>query len=158
GETRFKWLVGVFYSDADRDYHQRLPTPGYDAVLDAAAAIRNADANPNNNLPTASQVDNGFGLVDQPYHADLPYNDKQIAIFGEASYDITDRATVTVGGRYYDFDEERRFHSGGLFSNTDDQTDKTDSNGFSPRVLVSYRASDALIWNAQISKGFRLGG
>ena len=90
--------------------------------------------------------------------ADLPYNDTQIAVFGEASYQFTDRATVTVGGRYYDFDEDRRFHSGGLFSNGDDQTDSTSSTGFSPRMLLSYRVSDELIWNAQVSKGFRLGG
>jgi outer membrane receptor protein involved in Fe transport len=147
GDTRFKWLVGVFYSDADRDYHQRLPTPGYDAFTDARFGVG-----------TSAAVDNGFGLIDNPYHADLPYNDKQTAVFGEASYDLTDRATITLGGRYYDFSEHRRFHSGGLFSNGDDQTNNTDSNGFSPRLLVSYRASDALIWNAQISKGFRLGG
>ena len=147
GAGPFQWLVGAFYSDADRNYHQRLPTPGYDAYTDARFGGG-----------TAAGADNGFGLVDNPYHADLPYNDTQFAVFGEASYRITDRATATAGGRWYQFNEDRRFHSGGLFSNGDDQTNSTDSNGFSPRFLLSYRASDALILNAQISKGFRLGG
>src|SRR6185295_16326632 len=31
-----RWLVGAFYSNAQRDYAQRLPTPGYDAFVDAA--------------------------------------------------------------------------------------------------------------------------
>src|SRR5262249_25374893 len=92
------------------------------------------------------------------YHADLPYNDVQYALFGEGSLDVTANDTVTVGGRYYNFDEERRFHSGGLFSNGDDQTDSTHSEGFSPRVLVSHHVNDDLIINAQIAKGFRLGG
>ncbi|MBI3438303.1 MAG: TonB-dependent receptor, partial [Proteobacteria bacterium] len=96
--------------------------------------------------------------VDNPYHADLPYNDKQFALFGEGSLDINANDTVTLGGRYYNFDEHRRFHSGGLFSNGDDRTDSTHSEGFSPRLLLSHHVSDDLIINAQISKGFRLGG
>lgn len=143
----FQWLVGAFYSDADRNYAQRLPTPGYDNALDM---VRGAG--------TSSGADNGFGLVDNPYHADLPYNDQQFALFGEGSYDFTDRLTVTLGARYYDFSEERRFHSGGFFSNGDDRTDTTDSNGVSPRLLITYDVNDDLIWNAQVSKGFRLGG
>ncbi|MFZ2031131.1 MAG: TonB-dependent receptor [Vitreimonas sp.] len=143
----FRWLVGAFYSDADRHYHQRLPTPGYDAYTDARFGAG-----------TSAAVDNGFGLVNNPYHADLPYNDKQFALFGEASLDINPNDTVTLGGRYYNFDEVRRFHSGGLFSNGDDRTDSTHSEGFSPRLLLSHHVNDDLIINAQVSKGFRLGG
>ena len=143
----FRWLVGAYYSDANRNYHQRLPTPGYDAFTDARFGAG-----------TSAAVDNGFGLVDNPYHADLPYTDRQFALFGEASLDVTQQDTVTLGGRYYNFDEERRFHSGGLFSNGDDQRDSTHSEGFSPRLLVQHHVGDDLIINAQISKGFRLGG
>src|SRR3546814_5788052 len=31
----FQWLIGGFYSDVERLYSQRLPTPGYDAFTDA---------------------------------------------------------------------------------------------------------------------------
>jgi iron complex outermembrane receptor protein len=150
--------VGAFYSNADRNYHQRLPTPGYDAAQDAYAAIVNSDADPTNNFPTSGVVYNGFNVTDSPYNADLPYEDRQFALFGEASLDVTARTTVTVGGRYYNFDEERTFHSGGLFSNGDNRHDTTHSEGFSPRVLLSHHVNDDLIINAQISKGFRLGG
>jgi iron complex outermembrane receptor protein len=146
GGGRFQWLLGAFYADIQRDYAQRLPTPGYDAVTDAALGPGTAEA-----------FFNGFG-PDSPYSADLPYDISQFAVFGEASYDFTDRLTLTVGARYYDFDEERRFHSGGLFSNGDDRIDSTASEGVSPRVLVSYRATDSLTLNAQASKGFRVGG
>ena len=43
-------------------------------------------------------VDNGFGLIDNPYHADLPYDIKQRALFGEASYDFG-QFKATAGGR-----------------------------------------------------------
>lgn len=145
-DSGFHWLVGVFYSKTDRDYAQRLPTPGYDGFVDAAFGAG-----------TSAAVANGFG-PDSPYNANLPYDIKQVAIFGEVTLDLTERFHVTGGVRWYDFKEERRFLSGGLFSNGDDQVDSTQSDGFSPRFLVSYALTDEVTVNAQASKGFRLGG
>jgi len=142
----FQWVIGGFYSNVDRIYAQRLPTPGYDVFTDARFGAG-----------TSVAVANGFPL-NSPYNADLPYDIRQYAVFGEASYDITDQFTATAGLRYYDFKEVRSFVSGGLFSNGDNQTDETKSDGFSPRVLLSYKATDNITINAQASKGFRLGG
>lgn len=142
----FQWVFGGFYSSTDRFYRQRLPTPGYDGFTDATLGAG-----------TAAAVANGFP-ADSPYNADLPYDIKQLAIFGEGTYSITDAFDVTVGGRYYDFIETRRFTTGGLFSNLDDRRDKTRSNGISPRLLLSYDLNDDITVNAQASKGFRLGG
>lgn len=145
-DSRFQWVVGAFYSKIDRVYMQVLPTPGYDAVTDATLGAG-----------TAAAVANGFG-PNSPYNAFLPYDIKQFAIFGEASYDITDAFTATAGGRYYDFKETRSFTSGGLFANGDNRTDSTKSSGFTPRVLLSYDVSEDVTVNALASKGFRLGG
>ncbi|HEX8063099.1 MAG TPA: TonB-dependent receptor [Allosphingosinicella sp.] len=146
GEGPFQWLLGAFYSDVDRIYAQRLPTPGYDVFTDARFGAG-----------TSAAVANGFPL-NSPYNADLPYDIKQKALFGEASYDITEALTATAGLRYYDFKEQRGFKSGGLFANGDNQTDETKSDGFSPRLLLSYEAADDVVINLQASKGFRLGG
>jgi iron complex outermembrane receptor protein len=145
GDGAFQWLIGAFYSQVDRVYAQRLPTPGYDAVTDARLGAG-----------TSVAVRNGFG-ANSPYNADLPYDIEQTAVFGEASYDFG-RLTVTAGGRFYDFSETRRFTSGGLFANGDNRTDTTESDGFTPRFLVSYEASDNVTFNAQAAQGFRLGG
>jgi iron complex outermembrane receptor protein len=140
------WVAGVFYSDMQREYAQRLPTPGYDAVTDLVLGEGTSEA-----------VANGYG-PDSPYNSDLPYDIEQIAVFGELTYEVTDRLDLIFGGRWYDFEEERRFLSGGLFSNGDDQTDTTESDGFNPRVMASYALSDDITINAQASQGFRLGG
>ena len=140
------FVVGLFYSDTDRFYRQRLPTPGYDAFTDARFGAG-----------TSAAVANGFPL-NSPYNADLPYDIRQAAIFGEATYDVTPQFHVTAGGRFYDFSERRQFKSGGLFSNGDNRTDETSSNGFSPRFIASYEVVDNVHLNAQVSKGFRLGG
>ncbi|HST37439.1 MAG TPA: TonB-dependent receptor [Allosphingosinicella sp.] len=142
----FTAVVGVFYSDTSRNYTQRLPTPGYDVFTDARFGAG-----------TSAAVANGFPL-NSPYNADLPYDISQWALFTEFTFNITQRFDLTVGGRYYDFSEVRQFNSGGLFSNGDNNIDRTSSSGFSPRLIASYELSDDIRINAQASKGFRLGG
>ncbi|MEO6113494.1 MAG: TonB-dependent receptor [Sphingomicrobium sp.] len=149
GSGPFQWVVGGFYTDIERVYAQRLPTPGYDAFVDAAIG-----------LPGFSQlpgVANGFG-PDSPYNADLPYDIKQKALFGEGSYDFG-QFKLTAGGRYYDFTETRDFVSGGLFSNADTRIgDKTKSTGFNPRVIGTWEPNRNLSINVQAAKGFRVAG
>ena len=143
----FQWVFGGFYNHVNRDYKQRLPTPGYDAFIDAGLGAG-----------VSASVDNGFNLHDNPYHADLPYIIKQKALFGEASYKFG-QIKITGGGRWYDFSETRDFISGGLFANGDTRLgDKTKSNGFSPRGIVSWQPNRSLSVNVQVAKGFRLGG
>ncbi len=161
GSGPFQWLIGGYYANVKRDYTQRLPTPGYDAFTNRFF-INACNADPDDCGPrgvplTAADIANGFG-PDSPYNADIRYDLSQIAIFGEVSYDFTDRLTATLGGRYYAFDESRRFVSGELFPNGDNARDKTSSSGFSPRLLLSYDVADGITLNAQASKGFRLGG
>jgi outer membrane receptor protein involved in Fe transport len=145
-DTPFNVVLGVFYANTHRFYRQRLPTPGYDAATDATLGAG-----------TSAATRNGFP-ANSPYNSDLPYNISQTAVFGEATWDINGRLHLTAGGRYYDFSERRRFKSGGLFSNLDNRVDETSSNGFSPRVILSYEPADNIRINAQASKGFRLGG
>ncbi len=145
GEGPLQWVVGGFYSKVDRVYNQRLPTPGYDAYTDAVLGAG-----------TSAAVANGFER-NSPYNAYLPYDIKQKALFGEVNYTLG-KLTATAGGRYYDFSETRQFKSGGLFANGDNRTDKTSSDGFTPRFMVRYEANDQVTFNAQASKGFRLGG
>ncbi len=147
GDGPLQWVVGGFYTDIQRTYHQRLPTPGYAAFLDAAIG-------PN----TSANSANGFLDLDSPYNSDIPYDITQKALFGEASYDFG-QFKVTGGGRYYDFKEEKDFISGGWFStgNTD-LGDKTSSKGFSPRIIGTWEPNRNLSVNLQAAKGFRLGG
>ncbi|CDO34494.1 TonB-dependent receptor [Novosphingobium sp. KN65.2] len=146
GTGPFQWVFGGFYSHVDRTYAQRLPTPGYDAIVDATLGAG-----------TSASVANGFP-ADSPYNADIPYIIKQAAVFGEASYKLG-QFKLTAGGRYYDFKEKRDFVSGGIFANGDNNIgDKTSSTGFSPRFIASFEASPDVTLNLQASKGFRLGG
>ena len=144
----WQWVAGAFWSDTDREYSQRLPTPGYAGFTDATLGAG-----------TSAAVANGFENLNSPFNSDLPYDIEQIAVFGEASYDFSDALQLTFGGRFYDFDEERTITTGGLFAAGDSGVvDTTSSSGFTPRILASYDLNENVTLNAQASQGFRLGG
>ena len=145
-DSQLQWLIGFFYSDSKRNYSQRLPTPGYDAFTDMVLGAG-----------TVAATANGFG-PDSPFNSDLPYDFRQYAIFTEETLELSDRLRVTGGVRYYNFKEDRQFISGGLFSNGDNRSDSTESDGFAPRGIISFDLSDDVTVNAQVAKGFRLGG
>lgn len=147
-DSAWQWVGGVFMSDVERDYKQRLPTPGYAAATDAALGAG-----------TSAAVANGFPNLDSPFNSDLPYDIEQLALFGEVTYDVSDTFHLTVGGRYYDFDETRTIITGGLFAGGGpQQVNSTTSDGFTPRILGSWNLNDDVTFNAQASQGFRLGG
>ena len=146
-DSPLEWLVGVFYSDLRRDFAQHLPTPGYDAYADAHFGA-----------PVSDASRNGFANRNHPFVSNLPYDISQVAVFGEVYYAVNQQLDLTIGGRWYDWEEERSLRTGGIFSNQDLQTDDTAASGFSPRFLANYRVNDRMSWNAQASRGFRLGG
>jgi outer membrane receptor protein involved in Fe transport len=137
GSGPFQWVVGGFYSSVDRDYSQTLPTPGY---ADAVGGPTGGTADP-----------------DSPYNSFLTYDITQKAIFGEASYDFG-QFKLTGGGRYYDFKEDRTFDNQGIFTGGNSLSQKTKSDGFSPRVIATWEPNNNLSVNLQAAKGFRLGG
>jgi outer membrane receptor protein involved in Fe transport len=131
-------------------YTQRVPTPGWDSFYVAGgSAIVALDA-----------AENGFDTTDSPYVSRLTYDLTQIALFGEATYAATNRLDLTAGLRWYQWEEDKTFRSGGVYSNADAQNQvvSVDADGIAPRFLMSYDLADRWSVNAQISQGFRLGG
>ena len=145
GQDDVRWVVGGFYSSNEREYGQRLIVTGFETLSD---------------IPTQ-------GLrapQDVLFYSDLAYDLKQLALFGEATVSVTDRLELTGGIRYYNFEEDREQVFDGIFANDDTGTSlvsapgSTEADGFAPRFIASYRASEDLTVNLQAAKGFRLGG
>ncbi|HEY0372595.1 MAG TPA: TonB-dependent receptor [Thermoanaerobaculia bacterium] len=142
---RLNWVAGVFYADSKRDYNQNLPVLGFEDAARAAGV----------NIPTAGTK---LALKDELYKSDLHYDFNQVALFGEVTVPLGAKIDVTGGLRYYDFEEDRQQVFDGIFADPIDSSGSVSADGFAPRVIVSYRAMDNLRLNAQVSKGFRLGG
>jgi iron complex outermembrane receptor protein len=160
-DGRIQWLLGGFYSDIKRDYGQTLPTPGSDATY---LRIWDPFICPATGQPAGCTLNMG-SPSNSPFFSEIPYDFKQAAAFAEVTLDITERFSATLGGRYYDFDEDRVLFFGGPFADSDGLPDEptngpgsTTDEGFLPRILLSYSASDNVLLNAQAAEGFRLGG
>ena len=96
--------------------------------------------------------------TEELFFSDLNYDFDQIALFGEASVALTDRLSLTGVLRWDDFDEARRQVFAGLFADPLDSEGTTTATGVAPRIIASYDVTAATQVNAQVSKGFRLGG
>ncbi len=140
GTDDVSWVVGLFYSDFDRDYGQELLVAGFEELT---------------GIPTQGDL---IAPKDGLFWSDLAYDFKQFAIFGEATWAVTDRLDLTGGLRYYDFDEKRRQTFDGIFAEPGTTTGKAKADGFAPRFIADYAVTENVKLNGQISKGFRLGG
>jgi iron complex outermembrane receptor protein len=111
---------------------------------------------------------------------------KQVAIFGEVGFDITENFNITAGGRWYDIDIDRRLQQGTLvggltdyrtmpretecdgpigpegFKTADlcyqDSISSSQESGFVPKITGTYNFSDNALIYGTYSEGFRRGG
>jgi len=145
GTNRFQWVAGGFYANTRRDYGQDLLVAGFEAMT---------------GIPTAGLA----APKDTLFYSRLGYKLDQFALFGEATWSASDRFSLTGGLRYYNFNEDKTQIFDGIFGNDDNgtalvsQPGSTDANGVAPRLIATYKMSDGTSLNAQVSKGFRLGG
>ena len=134
------WVGGAFFSTIDRDYGQSLLVNGFETAT---------------GIKTAGNFGAGRDVL---FYSDLSYKFDQMALFGEGTWSATDRLDLTGGLRYYDFKEDRKQAFDGYFAAAGRSTGSSEANGIAPRVMASYKLSDTTRLNAQVSKGFRLGG
>lgn len=146
-DGRLNYTVGFFYGDSEftRGYPPALQ-PGADAALGAALGI------PAPGTP-------GIVPGDLIYITSQPEQVEELALFGEITFDLTDRLALTAGGRWYDtevsFDSASDgFANGGPSAFSGVQSE----SGFNPKVMASFDATDDLNFYASASKGFRIGG
>ena len=98
----------------------------------------------------------------------LPFNrfdetvieQRGVAVYGQVSYDITDKFTLT-GGLRFDYEEnnsslERSFSTPALPESAFSQSAEFDA--FSPKVSLSYQANDNVFLFVNVARGFRPGG
>ncbi len=141
GETKkFRWVAGGFYSSTNRKYGQSLLVAGFQDLT---------------GIPTAGN----FGAAkDVLFYSDLNYNLHQFAAFGEGTLSISDQFSLTGGLRYYHFSEDRTQVFDGIFADPASKPGEVNADGVAPRLIATFKANGNTNINAQVAKGFRLGG
>ena len=145
---RWRGVAGVYYLDA-------YASGGYDTVLAiGAAAIPGA--------PSPSLTQGTSGSVDTT----------SLALFGEVDFDITERWTMTLGGRWTRDEKTGTVFKANYFGigspvsgtpNTPfqiltDYTNERSFEEFTPRFGLSYAISDTLNAYLSYGRGFKSGG
>lgn len=152
GDGPLQWIAGAYYERVHRTQLQDIPTPGYDVNSFQGAFI-----------PFTS-VDLGTPRPDTPFYGDTAIKERQWAVFGEMTYEILPRLDLTVGARYFDHRQDFDLYFAGILGIDFDTfgplivNETLEDHDITPRVRLSYQATDDLLFFAEASQGFRLGG
>ena len=132
GDSRFKWLLGYFYSDFDSPW---------DIIF-----------------PSQSGASNPFIGTDNLFSYYTPFKILQQSVFGEATYNITEPFSITVGARRYHYDAPVYLDQYGGLTSTVVATSSESAQGVTPKGTLSYQFDKDLLVYATAAKGFRPGG
>ena len=173
GGERHSWLLGAIYAEDDFDSYQnsiQLASnpllPAYDtafAFLGGALFGLAPGAPPPGAVPGFALfipgVDSSVGFFE---NVDFEFSTRSYALFGEFSYDLTDRLNVSIGGRYSSDEIDGSRTEGplqpGLAPRPSQPTQEVSFDDFSPRFAATYDVNDLNTLYAVASRGYRTGG
>jgi outer membrane receptor protein involved in Fe transport len=152
-ESRWSWLAGAFYSRETGHTNFDSYVRGY-ADTPAFAYFDYYEQQVLHNPPLAPTDKWFLGVYDPEL--------EQQAVFGELGFDVTDRFTITAGGRWFNYDRRFQQHqespegfSGGTVLNADE---KSTEDGTVWKLNLQYQIDDDRMVYATYSEGFRVGG
>jgi iron complex outermembrane recepter protein len=127
------WVGGIFYSNFKSNWEFSVSAPNPPAF---------------------------FQTLNNVWNVQNPTTITQKAVFGEATYALTDRFNVTAGLRWYSFATDYRGIEYGFGEpsgdNTPTQSTVSQSNsGVNPKFNFSYQLNDNALLYATATKGFR---
>ena len=153
GDSALSWIVGGYYNKFESFGDSREYTPGFDQYT----------------------VDNWGAEQLRPDSLEYISVDNteitESAIFGEITYSATDKLTLMMGARFYQYDVESESAFDLPLLNTvwdasydptlidlDFKKSAADDDGSLFKVNASYQFNDDVMAYATISEGFRIGG
>ena len=153
-ESPLQWIVGAYYEDFSRDFAQTQPTPGTNAFFEFLTSIGAFPPNVCGTLVTTC-----FGAVENSAFDGLETVDsKQIALFGEVTYSFTDAFRMTLGARWYDYENDISIFAAGPANSGISLDEPTiEESDWVPKVEFSYDVDESKMIYATYSEGFRLG-
>ena len=189
---QFRATVGAFFSDLELTELNDFTYPGSLRVKASdGTTVGFADNYPLTNTtklnPSHSTNKQGPGYYSHPgpfpkgviFRNDIRRTDKQLGVFGEATYDFNDEFAITLGARWYDIEVDLEGSANSSFYNlgaTEDQQragtnisaqfgsnntvgapDKATKDGMIFKLSGSWTPQDDLLFFVTYSEGFRQG-
>lgn len=157
------YVLGLFYYDEDFDIDEDFDA-GVDACIPVVFALVAAEFGPAAGAAAAADClsMSQFPATDSDYTQALT----STAVFAQATYDFTDRFSMTFGGRFTSDSKDAAFVQttpnaivGGLFRAPENVPDlSSDDDAFTWLVNASFHATDDVMLFATVSTGFKGGG
>jgi outer membrane receptor protein involved in Fe transport len=150
--ARLLWTTGVFVGVNRQSYLEQIHDPQLQELITA--------------ITPGSTIVDVFGVGYDPqfptdsYFLKTDARDEQYAVFGELSYNLTERLKGTAGARFsrnkYSFDTL----TGGpqLFAATTPGSGNNAENAFTPRLGLQFQADPNDMYYLTYAKGYRPGG
>ncbi len=157
---RFVWTVGAFFATSKERSTEVLYDPQIESLWNDLLGMAPADYYGTTNYTCNDGNPQGYQLPNcATYLNDMTATDRQVAVFGEGAYALTDRLKLTVGGRY----AHQSFnlnHVGDGYLNFGRETASASQseNAFTPKLGLSFQADPANLYYFTYAKGFRAGG
>jgi len=172
GDSKFQWMIGGFYEDIYNEWYYGAANPDF---ADTSSWYYSNYLRYWYNYYESYY---GFG-VEYPlpqttigYSELLQNTTKQLAFFGEVSYEVTDKWTVTGGARWFEIERDewvkQQFPEGippwnpalGMFDWAGDgiQESKSTNSDTVIKLSTTYHITDDKMVYALFSQGFRAGG
>ena len=146
-DNAFQWTAGLFYKNYEKDeMNDGLTTP-YTPEVNTALV----------------QMVFGVPNVTESWVLAPNTQVEQIALFGEASYDITDKVEILAGLRLFKEEQDIFVKNYGLFmiaqGIAEETTEMSETyNVVNPKLTLSYKFTDNFLTYFTAAKGFRSGG
>ena len=161
GDSKLQWMAGAFFEDVYDywEYGALVPgqerTPAWDKAQENCLDV--VDSTPGLTCP--------IPLTDIYYYNEYSATVKQMAFFGEVTYDLTDKWSITGGARWFEFDRDT-FDLYQVPLGLPVESDP-DANGLASqstdsdttfKFATQYQFTPDVMAYALYSEGFRLGG
>lgn len=139
GDNSVDWTVGLYYADQDSRLGQNSFLPGYAEYYDAIGS---------------------YYVTEQDFEFRRNQQYKETAVFGEATYHVTENVHVTLGGRY--FKNENTVDASmavGIYGGAPVEAQKSESDDdILMKANIAFDVTDNSMLYATISEGYRHGG
>jgi outer membrane receptor protein involved in Fe transport len=155
--ARLLWTAGLFFSENRQSYLEQIHDPYLDELSLALTGLHYTDIFVDANGNPVPYVQ---GFPNDSYFLQTHAKDEQYAVFGEATYSVTEQFKVTAGVRFsknkYSFDT----YTGGpqLFAAPATGSGSNSENSTTPKFSLQYQADPNNLFYATYAKGFRPGG
>lgn len=168
---RLRGIGGAFYSDMDLYEDNQFTYPGSTEII--AADGVSVGFGPNFSAEGATVQDRGQWNPGVIFRNDVKRTDRQLGVFGELNFDISEQFTATVGARWYDIEVDLKGSAAGSFGNlgaTEDnnagnnldeifsgENDKAETDGVIGKASLAWTPNQDQMFYITWSEGYRPG-